>query len=387
MRQEACHPIWSWLTNICNMPAVAHRPVRRRTQIGRLASLLMWVPILLALTSCEHKELCMHHPHSARVRIDVDWSRFVEDNPSGMSVMIFPAAENPSRTEEDFGTEPLKKPVTILTNTLTHAYVTLPMGDYHVMVYNQSPSEFGSISFRGMDRYETAEVYSNDIASRWYHAKGDEKVGIEPEWLGTHRQENLSITPEMVEETGKSIISTQSARDPLSEDIVLTTLYPENIIWTLTVKVHLQGIKNLRSARAAITGMSEGYRFSTASYLSDVVTHLMENWRVVTDENDPNKGYVTAELACFGLPGGHAARPDDNKFTVSLLLKDNKTIVELPFSVGDRIERDPSKRLGLLLELAADKPLPDVIPEGSSASGFDAVVDDWGPEENFDVNV
>ena len=28
--------------------------------------------LLMGLTACEHKELCYHHPHTAKVRVNVD---------------------------------------------------------------------------------------------------------------------------------------------------------------------------------------------------------------------------------------------------------------------------------------------------------------------------
>ena len=42
-----------------------------------------------ALTSCRHKELCLHHPHTANVRIDVDWSGFEKEVPTGMTVLVY----------------------------------------------------------------------------------------------------------------------------------------------------------------------------------------------------------------------------------------------------------------------------------------------------------
>ena len=43
--------------------------------------------------------------------------------------------------------------------------------------------------------------------------------------------------------------------------------------------------------------------------------------------------------------------------------------------------------LRLFLEVTLPTPLPDVKPEGGSSGGFDATVDDWGEEEEIDVNM
>ena len=36
--------------------------------------------MLMLLVSCNHKELCYSHPHTAKVRVNVDWSEFVEED-------------------------------------------------------------------------------------------------------------------------------------------------------------------------------------------------------------------------------------------------------------------------------------------------------------------
>ena len=40
-----------------------------------------------------------------------------------------------------------------------------------------------------------------------------------------------------------------------------------------------------------------------------------------------------------------------------------------------------------MTELYPDITLPDVKPEGGSSGGFDATVDDWGDEVEFEVGV
>ncbi len=327
---------------------------------------------LLCITvSCQHKELCYHHPHTARVRIDVDWSEFEKDEPSGMTVMVYPLRGGVA--------------ITHLTNTTTHAYVDLLAGSYHSIVFNQSESEYGSVLFKGMDRYETAEVYTATSKSGWYKSKsGEEKVATDPEWIGTDTYENSVVTEEMVSVTGEHLIMEGNTR--AMPDYVIANHIPQNIIYTLTVKVHVKGYHNLRSARASMNGLAEGYMFAAHKPTSAIVTQLMENWSKQVDEVDPTKGTITGQITCFGLPDGHRATSEENLFNLSLLLVDNKTVVTFPFNVGDLIVCDKD-RLELWLELDLDEPLPDVQPEGGSGSGFDATVDDWGDEENFEVEL
>lgn len=333
---------------------------------------------MLVLTSCEHKDLCYHHPHTARVRIDVDWSQYSKPTPSGMSVHVY-------KTD---GSHVLQS----LTNTITHTYVNLDAGLYHSIVFNQSPSEYGSVTFKDLDNYNRASVVTNKYVSRWYVARrgGSDEVAEQPEWIGADKQELMEVTEEMVEATS-GYMTHESKGD--QRDYVIATHYPLNIIHTLNVKVHIKGIKNLRSARASLDGLSEGYIFRYEHPSTALVTQLLESWRLSTDkstndaEGRPVDGYITSQITFFGMPTGHLGLPEENYFYLSLLLVDGKTQVDAPFYVGDRITRDPVKENTWNLILTLEDPLPDVAPGESVGAGFGAFVDEWGEEENIEVGI
>lgn len=343
--------------------------------------------MLFVTASCNHDELCYHHPHDANVRIDVDWSKFVEEVPTGMSVMVYPQGEGAG------------KAITQQTNTTSHVIFSIPAGNYHSIVYNQSPSEYGSISFRGMDQFETAEVYANPTHSRWYESRGDEggRVVTEPEWFATDQIQGMEVTPQMVEQTGQDnysqLVLASRGRGDLSDSFLIGELTPQNIIYTISIKVHIDGIYNLRSARASLTGLAEGYWLGKGRVTSSKVTQLLENWEMTINPHDPTKGTIVAKITCFGLPDGHQGTAEENELVLSLLLVDNKTKLDFPFYVGDKFEAHVEEnvqlqlRLGLSLELTIEQPLPDVKPENSNDGGFSAKVDDWGEEENVDVQM
>ena len=327
--------------------------------------------LLLLLVSCNHKELCYSHPHTAKVRVNVDWSEFVEEDPTGMTVMVYPA---------DGG-----KPYTVLTHTLDGASFNLPEGVYHTLAFNQSVSEFGTLEFRQMEKYDKAEVVSVTQDSRWYEGRADGgRVVTQPEWIASHREEGAMVTRQMVE----AMRPEGKYRTGDAMGYVLSSLVPHNIIYTVHVRVYIDGIYNLRSARAALDGMAEGYRFATARPSDVTATYLMEEWKLTIDENDPTRGHIDTDLYCFGLPYGHQGAEEENRFDLSVLLVDNKTILDFPFMVGDRFESlDASVSLKLYLEFKLTNPLPDVKPEGGSGSGFDASVEDWGEEIEHDVQM
>ncbi len=330
----------------------------------------------LIMASCTHKDLCYHHPHTAKVSFMSDWSKFEKETPTGMTVMVYPQQ----------GSETIKH----LTHDISNATLNLPVCIDHSIIFNQSESEYGSVSFRGMDSYETAEVYTNSTKSSWYKTRAeDERVVTDPEWIGTSRHEGAEVTQQMVDATGEDMLARTQQRNALG--FVIAEHTPQNIIYTVTVTVHVKGFHNLRSARASLDGLAEGYYFGSGKYSKNSVTQLIENWQKNVDEVDPTKGTITATITCFGLPEGHTATPEENRFSLSILLVDNKTVMDYTFDVGDRFENDNSAdvkvSLSLDLEIEIEEPLPDVKPEGGSGSGFDATVDEWGDEENVEIEV
>ena len=43
--------------------------------------------LAMILFSCEHKELCFHHPHMVTLRVDFDWKNAPQADPEGMSIL------------------------------------------------------------------------------------------------------------------------------------------------------------------------------------------------------------------------------------------------------------------------------------------------------------
>jgi len=358
--------------------------------------LLRWCAGLclpLVLAACNHDDLCYNHPHTARVRVDVDWHYFEKyETPTGMTVTLFP----------DNGAEPFKT----ITGTIDHAVMNLPVGTYHALVFNQSESEFGSFTFRDMNSAESA-VVAVERSTRWYTRAKGELVAAESEWLGVGNFSHAEVTQAMLDAQAKH----NAADASRTGEPVIAEVVPRNILQTVIVRVHMSGINNLRSARAALTGLSEGYMLTKGRKLDSKVTYLLESFSVVNDDNAYGSGYIEARISCFGLPGNHSARPEDNDLDLELLLIDNQTVVTYDIPVGDRFveverkvyqpaatdgsggESDYELCLDLLVEVYVDANgnpivLPDVNPaESGSPSGFDATVEDWVIADRQDISI
>lgn len=328
-----------------------------------LKTLLPLAAATLALASCDHKELCYDHEHAVAARVNVDWSLFTEEKPTGMTVTLYPT---------DGG-----RPYSTLTNNTLYADFNVPPGAYDAMVYNQSPSEFGTVEFRDMDRRSTATVYAATISSRWYKTRADnERLVCQPEWIAT----DFMADAEAPEEEAYRYSRTQTR-------CVVATLQPQCVVYTIDVDVHIKNIYNVRSARASLDGLADGYRLGMQRPTATLATQLLEEWTVTRDDDNPANGTLHASILSFGLPDGQERLPDNNHLRLSLLLVDNKTQKDYDFAVGDSFVKGDNVELSLSLTESVNEPLPDVKPEGGTAGGFDATVDDWGEDERIDIGI
>ena len=329
---------------------------RTHTQATKLLAILT---VALSLTACEQKELCYTHPHHAQARIDVDWNKFTQEVPTGMTVMLYTPDGKAART--------------LLSNNISTVSVPLLPDCYHALAFNQSTMEFGTLTFAHMEQRDEAAVYANDMTSRWYVTRdGEERLVHNPEWIGEASQDSVWVEPWMAQD---------------GQEHLLATLQPRNIIYTIKVTVHLRNIYNLRAARASLDGMAHGYTFGTHSATSDVATQLLTEWTMERDKDNPANGIIVAEIHSFGLPAHHSAKPAANILRLSLLLVDGQTQLDHTFLVGDRFTHDSNSELSLSIEERVDDALPDVKPEDGQAGGFDATVDDWGEEEHYDIDM
>ena len=319
--------------------------------------MLCWLLTIL-FASCIYDDYsdCPQESDRKMVRINVDWHLFDKEVPTGMTVMVFPWSGG--------------APHTVLTNEITHADFSLEPGKYHVLVFNQSTTEFGTLDFLGMDSYETARAVVLHTTSRWYSRGDNELIGVEPEWLASDKLDEFEV----------------------SEDFSEVTLTPRNVLSHIQVSVKVPSIGYLRYARGSLTGISEGFLLGQGKPLKNKVTYLLESWTKTIDVNDATLGTLKTSVKCFGLPETTQPDADNNKLSLSALLIDNKTQIEHQFAVGDKFQKDDnSSELGYTVTLHVDvkvpEPLPEVKPSEGSSGGFDVTIQDWGKPEDIDMEL
>ena len=368
-----------------------------------LASLIIVSTILISAVSCNKeidfgfKDLCFYHPHTAPVKVNVDWSKFRHiEQPTGMTVYVWPE----DTQEENY---------TFLTHNLNAITLDLISGSYHAFVFNQSSSEYGTIEFHNLHDYKKAEARVRQVKSNWYSTKlPDTKVGSEPEWLAVDCVEGIEVTDEMVAIAEEEYLAglpeanrhhkqdQKATRDNANSVHHIGTLVPKSIIKNLDIHIHIVNIVFLRSTLAAIENMAEGCYISSLKTTEGVVTHTLESWSLIYDDFDESgavnykNGSITASLSTFGLPAGHSGKPEDNMIFIKLLLVDNQTIVEYRFPVGDLLAQmneydgtqidEDGNVIWPKLHVYLPEPLPEVEPVGGSGGAFDVGVGEWGDE-------
>lgn len=325
--------------------------------------------LCMMLASCDSTIHFYPEPDTEQVRINVDWSGYGKNVPTGMTVLCHHTETGKQTRHIDNNTD----------------YITpaLSSGRHWATVFNLTEEEFDHIGFRGLDAVETAEAYPlRQESPKWYagRAEGDTYMASEPEWLAV---DNIMTAPVGVPH-----------KDGQQGIRVVGTLYPKNIIYTLHVTIHTENIGNLRSARGAVSGLASGRRLTSdrPNDNAQTVIHSIESdhWSHTRSDSDPGIGLVQAEIRCFGLPGNHQGTPEENMLEFQAMLADGKTVLKYNIPVGHLIKErdDPADKRGdnldLHLELWLDPPLP---PGGDPDWDSDVWVDNWDEQEDIIIPI
>lgn len=310
------------------------------------------VLVVLVVSACAHKELCIEHPHWVPVRVDADWGNFSE-LPVNMSVMFFPKD----------GSEIL----TIHNNNHHTARTKLPVNTYDVVVFNEHMSDFGSLGFRNMKNFATAEAYLTDQTQLKILKKSpDEEVMADPERLGVAVIKDYQVTQEMLDRYRSQLKAGQQ-----TEENVMTVA-PDDKVHQFEVRLRAKGLQYVHSMECTLSGLAGGHLFAEDMPSSDRVTHRLTDWqKVLTSDSEEGEGYLCGTCRSFGLPNDHTGEPDQNILKMSILLVDFLTVMEFEFQIGDRISAETTAD-GLVFTIDLDEHVvfPEVHPEENIGNGL-----------------
>ncbi len=337
--------------------------------------LLYVICFCLVAISCERRELTYNYSPYCEVVINVDWEN-MSKTPNGMTVICYPES----------GAAPITK---VNGDNVKQETLLLPAGVYNIVVFNRQVSDFDYVGFRGMDKFETAEVHSLSTTSKWAVSKAESELVTEPDEVGVATYLDVEIKQECIEKSTE--LYKKEGKHIVAHTLDLT---PVVVVKKTRVNVRVKGIHNLRSTRATLFGMSEGYNFSTQMSVPINVTHVLEQWKIEEYEYGEEYGGTNTEFISFGVPNyatptRAGANGDWNgSIDLSMLLVDNKTVMNfknIPLKDKLTYEEETGKLTTTIrIDVGYDDTvpdLPDVKPEGGTESGLDADIDSWGDED------
>lgn len=340
---------------------------RNRPYIFRcLLAVLAMLPLLC---SCEHKELCYHHEHYAKLRLEFDWRDAPDAYPAGMSVFFYP---------EEPGREPIR------FNFMGRdggGEIEVPLGRYRLLCYN---SDTSGVLFSGVDDIATHTAFTRrgsmlEPMGVQTKAESDWKLRAE----GTEN-EPVVICPDMmwgcnavdveVSELGISYICVPESekdewigRPPVTTEYVIT-LFPHELTCIYTYEIrHVKNLDVVSRMSASLSGMSPALRLFDEELDRQCVTHPFDA------QVDTKTGNIVGRFITFGH---HEENADPHKMMLYLLTKDGRALVfgtnDKAFDVTSQVHSAPNKRRVHLIIDGLDIP-----PVPTDPGGYIPGVDDW----------
>jgi hypothetical protein len=329
---------------------------------------------LLGFASCgedsflNRRELADNRKEVTEIMVHVDWNKYADGNPTGMSVYTY---GQDGDNERD------------VSNNVDSMLLDRPMGQYRLLVFNLSTDEFGSMDFHDMDNIDSARAMLTPVTQR-QNRTWDKGVTYqrEPEALYT-AVDTLDFSEQSARVTKRSTLMTDTWRYDAWEQ-------PKPAITRLIIRVRIEAIRNLKSVEGSISGFSSGYYFGRNCGTDSTGTHLLDSWKVTVDSVGAANGYITTTISTFGLPPKSVHQANENVLKLAITLADN-TIRVYTLDVGNQfvVLPDDEGGSGLSYQMTlygklADITLPTVKPS-EEGSGFDAEVDDWDNGGNYDI--
>ena len=238
------------------------------------------VPLLLLTASCEHKELCYNHPHTAHLNVEFDWSRAPEANPKTMSVYFF---------EED-GTNPSRYEFIDINGS----EIRIDPGRYKAICHNSDTRE---VIHHGKKNYKTFMLTTK---------------GVCPEPIWTDYISEIDI-----DDDGQTI-----------------TFTPAKAYCNYSVEVrNVENIKYLSDISGEVTSMSKGWFPGVSELSSECTSFPFELRRSVHDK------ILSGNMITFGDGAEHSEK---HELIIYASISDGKSYC-YTFDVTDQIHNAPDR--------------------------------------------
>lgn len=223
----------------------------------------------VAMTSCDHKELCFDHPHNrVYVQVVFDWRNAPDAAPESMSLYLFPKDGGKTLRYDFAGRD--------------GGVTQIPVGNYDVVCVN---SDTETVQLRGLDHLPTMEITT-------FGASLMSGLGVRsdtvPRAPGTEN-ERMIMAPEMLWVGRTFDILIEKPEIPQtrpSADDQMIIVYPEEATCHYSLEIHnATNLMYVTSLSGALSGMSGGLLAETMTMKDNRVTMpfpASTDWRVIT---------------------------------------------------------------------------------------------------------
>lgn len=318
---------------------------------------------LLVLPGCR-RELDYAYVDYANIGVELNWDKFGKLPPDA-TVLFYP------RNGEKYS-------MFVLPNA--GGTVQLKEGKYSLIVLGQKPDEYDCVEFEGVDAYGTIKVVVKQLDKR-----GEIPIHDMPEKVGVSSMDMFEVTREMVEQTKVRV------RDGNKTPVSKLAFSPLCLTRASKIELFINNIYNVRSIEGYIGGFTGGVMLRTGEADNNPVVHYFSKLQVEYLPGSLTNAKVVIPVRAFGFCSGVKSEAQDIKLFLKIILVDKeKTEITVSYEIGDRIESALQGGETVVIGDENDpdnKPveIPDVKPEEDPGGAFDPGVDDWGDEE--DVNI
>lgn len=307
--------------------------------IKSLLSAMLFAIIVIAFSSCEHKDLCYHHPHGVKLKVVFDWKNAPEAYAKGMCIYFYPVDGGTYR-RFDF-------------SNMQGGYIELTEGTYNVICYNNDTE---GVMFDGVTDYYKHNIYTREgdlfepingrVSSKIQRAEGseDERVVITPDMMW-----GCAVTQVEVAETGltythEAITSDMKAPqlnvENTAEDFILT-FYPDDLMCHYSVIINK--VTNLQYPKmmcASLSSMSGGLLLSSNELGRECVTLPFGMYKA-------DSTTIKSEFYTFG----HHEDNNENHKVVLYVIYNDSTVLTYPFDANvtedSRVNEDLEERFNV----------------------------------------
>ncbi|MGL4851298.1 MAG: DUF5119 domain-containing protein [Phocaeicola sp.] len=358
----------------------------------KMYRIVMALVVILQLVACSRQQLLDGCEEGAKVLVSIDWSQAAlnpetdsQNHLYSASLWLFPKEGG--------------KPLEYKLINARGGEITVPVGEYAAIVFNNTVVDYASIQFRGTDQYATFSVEAAAQSRNYYIAQGATAPFIqEPELLAAWSCEEVRITSEMVQ---------ADHQQPALAVRELTNIQPVRVVYTIKTLLHVRNVNAATMAAGVFAGMGNGCNLSTLQTTNNASLQAFTLNSRKYYPGSTTDGTVEATVRSFGaIPsaddskwtnqtdgsgfGGLGASnlPANNYFKQSdFVLIDESEAGPFIFNITDHILYGDyvPRVLSLEIVLGAEGDPAIELPIFQGEGGMDVELDEW-EEENVDID-